>query len=362
MNKTFREVKKTLSHEHVDGVLLTNLINIRYLTGFTGTYASMLITKKKIFFFTDPRYLKFAKKILPKHIELINSATLRAAPVTWKNFLRDLKIKKLGFEAADLSYDRAKKLEKTIKPLKLIPIMNSIEQLRVIKREDELKNLIKAQRIAEKVLDFVKHLLIKKGITEKQIAWEIEKCGHEHGADAISFAPVVAFGNHSAIPHHQNTNRKFKKGEIVLIDMGMKYNGYCSDMTRVFFTAKPTSLEQKIYSLVLEVQEAAIRKIRPKMSGKKVDKIARNMIKKAGYEKNFSHSLGHGIGLEIHEAPNLSVHNEKPLPAGAVVTVEPGIYLEGQFGIRIEDMVILERKGAKNITKFPKTLSSAELL
>ena len=177
----------------------------------------------------------------------------------------------------------------------------------------------------------------------------------------ISFRPIVGFGANSAIPHHQNTDKKFKKGDVVLVDMGFIYGGYCSDMTRTFFTKKPSDLEAQIYNTVLKAQEAAIKHMKIGNTGGDCDKIARDIIAKAGYGKNFGHSLGHGIGLEVHESPNVGPNSKDKLVEHCVITSEPGIYLAGQFGVRIEDMIHVTKKGPVNLAKFPKKLEDVTI-
>ena len=343
---------KKLQHKlhKTDAYLITDPANIRYLANFSGTNGTLLLTRKKIFFFTDPRYTRVAKKVLPRGVEL-----LIASPFSEEltKLLKKLKVRTLWFEAHDVSFQKHKILKKIFPHLK--PGLHFVEQYRMIKTQEELQLIIRSQRINERTFRQVVKAL-KTGKTEKQVAWEIEKTGRELGADGISFEPIVGFGVSSGSPHHMNTNRKLRKGDMVLLDMGMEYRGYCSDMTRTMFTAKPTRLQEKIYNTVLEAQEAAIKKLKAGMKGSAADKISRDIITKAGYGPQFGHSLGHGIGLEVHELPNLSTIYTKPLPLNTVVTVEPGIYLENSFGVRIEDMVIIRRNKAENITKIPKKI------
>lgn len=347
-------IRQKILRKNLDAISITNLINIRYLTGFTGTSASLIIAKKKAWFCTDGRYLEYVKKILPKNFTLIDIQKISGEKR--EKFLLKNKIKRLGFESESVSVERYTSSKKLLRKIHLRPVKNLIEELRIIKTENEIKNIIHAQRIAEKVLNEIIKKYLKPAVTEKQIAWEIERLGHKFNADAISFSPIAGFGPNSAVPHHQNTDRKLKKGDIVLIDMGMKYKGYCSDMTRTFFTRAPTALEKKVYQIVLEAQEKGIQAMKSGMTGAEIDKIAREYIKKAGFKKNFTHSYGHGIGLEVHEAPTLSAKSKNTLSQNTIVTAEPGIYLEGKFGIRIEDMCLIEKSGAKNLTNFPKKL------
>jgi Xaa-Pro aminopeptidase len=350
--------------------LITNKYNIRYLTNFTGTNGIVLLTQKRTFFLTDPRYVRTAKKVIPANIELIVASKLLKE---LNNLIKNLRIKNLLFEANNITIERYKNLKKALPKIKLKPQTGFIEKIRIIKTAQEIKLIKKSQQINEKT--FCKAIkLLKPGKTEKQIAWEIQKVAHELKADDLAFPPIVAFGSNSGSPHHQNTNKKFQKGDIVLIDMGMKYKGYCSDMTRTLFTKTPTPIQQQIYQTVLEAQKSAIKEVKAGMTGAQTDAIARKIIKKAGFEKNFTHSLGHGVGLEVHEAPNISKENKKPIPVNSIITIEPGIYLEKSFGIRIEDMVLVKGKKSagcpdstevttrseasrrENLTKIPKNI------
>ncbi|MFA6992444.1 MAG: M24 family metallopeptidase, partial [Candidatus Gracilibacteria bacterium] len=192
---------------------------------------------------------------------------------------------------------------------------------------------------------------------EIEVVWKIKELGQKFGAEGVSFDPIVAFGKHTALPHHEPDFTKLKKGDIVMVDMGMKYKGYCSDMTRMIFTAKPTTKQKEIYNLVLKAQENALDKIRSGVSGKKADAFARKIIEKAGYGENYGHAGGHGVGLDIHESPSLSENYKKSIKENSVITIEPGIYLTGEFGIRIEDMAIVKKSGLKTLTRISKKLN-----
>ncbi|MBI4232764.1 aminopeptidase P family protein, partial [Candidatus Peregrinibacteria bacterium] len=197
---------------------------------------------------------------------------------------------------------------------------------------------------------------LSQPLYEIDLARKIKELGAEFGAEDVSFDPIVGFGKNSSIVHHNPGKTKLKKGDIVLIDMGMKYQGYCSDMTRMIFTAKPSQKQKEIYEIVLKAQMAALKGIRAGISCKKADQLARKIIEDAGYGEQYGHSGGHGIGLDIHEPPSLSKNFTGNLKENSIVTVEPGIYLPGEFGIRIEDMTLVRKKGNINLTKIPKTL------
>ncbi len=352
--------------------LITDKSNIRYLSNFTGSSGFMLLTDKKIYLFTDFRYIERAKKTIKKGVEIVNTTKLWKNPkelkANWQKILFKHKVKILGVEESDLTVGQYKKYKKISNrkdsKIKFVDISGEIQSKREIKNKKEIELITKSQNINEKVFMEIKKIIQNhveqksntKPLLESDIAWKIKEFGHKFGAEDVSFDPIVGFGKNSSIVHHSPGNTALKKGDIVLIDMGMKYQGFCSDMTRMIFTAKPSKKQAEIYNLVLKAQENAIKKIKAGISGKQADDFARDIIKTAGYGEKYGHSGGHGIGLEVHETPNLSENYKKPLKENSVVTVEPGIYLEGEFGVRIEDMVMVTKKGTKNLTKIPKTI------
>lgn len=348
--------------------LITDKSNIRYLSNFTGSSGFMLLTKGKSYLFTDFRYIERAKQTIKKNIEIVNTTKLWKNPKdlskNWQKILKKHKITVLGIEESNLTITQFKKFKKIgPKGLRFSNISGEIEKIREIKTEKEIKLIEKSQEINEKVFIEIKKIIQKwiesknrSRLREMDLAWTIKELGHKFGAEDVSFDPIIAFGTHSARPHHEPDNTTLKKGDIVLVDMGMKYKGFCSDMTRMVFTAKPTKKQQEIYNLVLKAQENAIKHIRAGVTGKKADSMARDIIKKAGYGDQYGHAGGHGIGLDIHETPSLSENYKKPLKANSVITVEPGIYLEGEFGVRIEDMILVTKTGNRNLTKIRKDI------
>jgi len=235
-----------------------------------------------------------------------------------------------------------------------------VHEIRAVKNKKELADIVKAQRISEKVLlDAVKYL--KTGITELQVANFIKKSFIKYGAPILSFPPIVAFGKSSADIHHEPNNTKLKKGDFVMFDIGTTVNHYCSDMTRTYFWGEPTARQKKIYQDVLKAQELAMSKVK---SGERrawiIDKTARDFIAKK-YKNNFKHGLGHGVGTVIHEWPNFKPKSEDIIPAGCVMTIEPGIYIKNLGGVRIEDMFLITKKGYKHLTNLPRDLKSAIL-
>jgi len=346
-------------------IFVTNKTSIKYLSEFEGTngfLATVRDKKGKIAkgaLFTDSRYHLIAKACLPKHIQLVDITGGLKIPL--QKFIKENKVQTLGVDARDVSkhmWDALKKIGGT--KVKTVDIENALDKDRIVKRKDELSYIIRAQEITDKILSELRKSL-RQGMSEKEISWKIQTMAHDFGADELSFPSIVGINEHSASPHHHPTDKKLKKGDLILIDMGVSFKGYCSDMTRVLFSRAPTPEQINIYELVLLAQETAIKGLRAGITGAAGDKLARDIIKKAGHGDNFGHSLGHGVGMDVHELPNLSSLNKEKLPVGAVVTVEPGVYLEGKFGVRLEDMVIVGEKKVINITKSPKALKDCSI-
>lgn len=308
------------------------------------------------FLFTDARYHLVAKASLKPGFKVIDITD--SFENAWKIFIKGYKIKDLGIEGNYVSVRRFKSLKKISKNVKITDVGDELDEKRISKKTHEIEIIKRAQNITDKVFATIKKWL-RTGQTENNIAWKIETLAHDFGAECVSFPPIIGINENSAAPHHHNTNKKLKHGDIILIDMGATYNGYCSDMTRVLFTKNPTGKQEKIYELVKSAQSAAIAKLRAGVMGKNIDAVARDVITKAGFGAYFGHSLGHGVGMDIHELPNLSKKYSGKIPAKSVVTVEPGIYLPGEFGVRLEDMVIIGDNGITNLTKTPKELKSA---
>ncbi len=330
--------------------LITHLTNVRYLIGFTGTAGFMVLTPKKNYFFTDFRYRGFAQQLEKNPIK--DPFEFIELDATGSEKLKKLLANKtVEFEAAHLSVAELQGWKKRFPTSKFVPTKETAELLRKIKKPDELFKLKKSQQINEATLKAVRKLL-KPGVTEQEIAWKIKVIGHDLGAEDISFEPIVGFGPHSAVPHHQNTTTKLKASDLVLIDMGMKFDGYCSDMTRTFLPRKYSSEQAAVYLKVLRAQTLAIAAIKPGITCSQLDKIARDSM--GSDAQFFGHSLGHGVGLDVHEAPNLSSRSKDILQENMVVTVEPGIYLDGKFGVRIEDCGRVTKTDYENFMKAEK--------
>lgn len=359
---------------HVDALLVTNSTNIRYLTGFVGSApnereAYVLLTRKQSFMFTNPLYLESAKNINPPaggHISNIKYEIVeisREHPVSKRlaAIVKKLKGTSLGFEENNLTVAEYTKLRKVLEGIQLTPTRDRIEKLRMIKRNTEVRNIRKAATITDACFAFILGYL-KPGVTETEIAWEIESYIRKNGA-ALAFSPIVAFNAHSSQPHYQGMGSGLKDPQgltpnsLVLLDFGARVGGYCSDMTRVVFIGKPKNEWRRAYQTVLAAQMKALDYLNttPKPSGATADRIARKVIKEAGFTP-YPHSLGHAVGLAIHEVPRLTIRKDTNLLPGMVVTVEPAVYMEGQYGIRIEDLVCLTQAGIDILTKSTKQL------
>lgn len=342
--------------DNVESVLITSDINRRYFTGMKSSAGTVLAFRNKAYLLIDFRYIEKARETV-KTAEVIETKELYKEISA---LLRQEGVKNLAIEAMDVTVSRLNVMKKHLKCVDIIEtdvLSNSINKLRMIKDEEEMEYIRKAQEIAESAFDDILGF-IKEGVTEREIALELDRLMLEKGAEGISFDTIALAGENTSMPHGVPSDKKVKKGEFVLMDFGAVYNGYHSDMTRTVCVGSPDEEMEKIYNIVLTAQEKAIAAAKAGISGKELDGIARRHICDAGYGEYFGHSLGHGVGLEIHEQPNAAPSYEKNLEKGTVITIEPGIYIAGKFGVRIEDFVILTENGCINLTKSAKNIIS----
>lgn len=347
-------IGKKIEEMNLDGIWITDPYNMRYLSGFTGGTGALYISRKRKVLFTDSRYTTQASSETDD-FEVIEVSGTNSYIVALNTLIEKDKVKVLGFEDQVMIYGEYKKYEELSKVKSWIPIGNSISELRRIKSERELELLAKAVEIGDKAYSYILDF-IKPGITETQIAVELEGFMKKNGATGISFDFIVASGVNSSMPHATPGHKKIEKGDFVTMDFGCVYEGYCSDMTRTIVIGKADKKQKEIYNIVLEAQLAALEVISAGLAGNEVDKVARDIITKAGYGECFGHGLGHGVGLFIHEEPRLSPLDPTILEANMVETVEPGIYIPGEYGVRIEDMVIVTKDGHRNLTHSSKKL------
>jgi Xaa-Pro aminopeptidase len=345
------KLRSRFSELGIDGMLITNSYNRRYMTGFTGTAGVALVAQTKAVFITDFRYVEQAAKQVQGY-EIIQHTGLIVDEVAKQ--AAALGIKKLGFEQDDLSYATYKAYEKAV-DAEFIPVSGVVEKLRLIKSDSEIKILKEAAEIADAAF---KHILdfIRPGVKEMDVANELEFFMRKNGATSSSFDIIVASGYRSALPHGVATDKVIEKGEFVTLDFGAYYKGYCSDITRTVAVGEVSDELKKIYQIVLEAQLRGMAGIKPGMTGREADALTRDYIKEQGYGEYFGHSTGHGLGMEVHEGPALSVRSDTVLEPGMVVTVEPGIYIAGLGGVRIEDDTVVTKDGNQSLTHSPKDL------
>jgi len=346
MNNRLRIIYQKLKKIKAGAFFITSAGNISYLTGLLSRDSFLVISEKTNYYLTDFRYTEEAKSLLKNRFRIMEVS--KPIPEVLGQICRKMRCKKLGYEEKSISAATFAKLKETLGAdrIELVPVEGVIETLRMIKRADELEKIRRATAITVEALKFAK-TLIKTGIKEIEVAAEIERFIRYKGARTSAFEIIVASGPNSSRPHHITSQRRIKPGETVLVDVGVDYNGYKSDLTRVFFSGRISSITRRIYGIVREAQNKAIKAIKPGVLIHKIDAAARQYITRKGYGGFFGHALGHGIGLEVHEAPQISSKETNTLKENMVFTVEPAIYLAGRFGIRVEDMVLVNRKGCE---------------
>ena len=334
----------------IDAALVTNELNVRYLGGVDYTDGFLLITRESAFLFADSRYIEVAKR------DAVDGFTVVLLDKRRTELIAEYapNAKTVGYEENTVTCAELSAYQKGLPDVEFVPMGAIVEELRNEKSDTEVECTAKAQRIAERAFE---HILgfISTDVTEKDVALELEYFMRKNGADGIAFDTIAASGKASSMPHAVPRSVKLEKGFLTM-DFGAKYNGYCSDMTRTVCIGQPTEEMKRVYETVLEAQKAALEFISEGKRCADADNVARSIIKSAGYGECFGHSLGHGVGLYIHERISLSPRSEGVLKKGNIVTVEPGIYLEGRFGVRIEDMVCVTENGNENLTKASKGL------
>lgn len=349
----YKRIHEILDNNEIDAVLISNGNNMRYISGFTGETGYLYISRKRHAVITDFRYT-YQAEAEAKGYEIITIDN-KGYEGAINDIIRTEAVGRLGFEAEDMLYSQYSSLKDKLEIKELVPIGNDITRLRRIKTPKELEYIRKAEEIGDKVFEEILGI-IRPGMTELEISARIEYLLKMHGGERTSFPAIVASGINSSMPHAVPTSKKVETGDFLTMDFGCVYNGYCSDMTRTIVIGKATDKQKEIYRLVLDAQLAALDFIKAGYKGREIDKIARDIIYNAGYEGCFGHGLGHGVGLFIHEEPRLSPLEEEVILSGMVETVEPGIYVRGFGGVRIEDLVAVTDEGCINFTKSDKQL------
>lgn len=338
------EPQALLEPLELDALYITRPENVRYLTGFPHPEdAQVLIVPEGAFLLTDPRYPEAERE------SQIPAKVLRREER--EALFQDLR-GRVGFEAEHLPYATLERLRE-LSPAEWVPTKGVIERLRLKKRPEEVARIRQAQALAEKALEHALGLL-KPGVEEWEVALEIEFFLRKAGAEGVAFPPIVASGARGALPHAGASEKRLEAGELVTLDLGAKVAGYHSDMTRTVALGKPPLEMRRVHQAVLSALEVALENLRPGRTGKEVDALAREELKRRGLDRYFVHSLGHGVGLAVHEGPSLSPYTEEVLEPGMVVTVEPGVYLPGVGGVRIEELVLLTEDGIELLSRFPR--------
>ena len=365
-NDRLQRLRAELNRHKLDALFVSSPetaspVNRRYLSAFTGTSAYLLITTAGAVIATDFRYYEQAAA-QAKGFRL--HKTVGAMDKWLPGLFEGLGGKRLAFEASHVSYQGYRTIRKLVQDLaeaarpKLVPTTNLVEGLRVIKDADEIGALQAAIDLGDAAFRHVAER-VEPGWTEQQVAWEIERYIREHGGEGVSFETLVGAGERGSMPHCAPTDRVLKQGEGVVIDMGVKLDGYMSDLTRTVFLGKPDDEFKRVYDIVLAAQQTAQELIEAGMTGEQAHMLAQKVIEEAGHGEHFGHGLGHGLGLQVHEAPRLGPNSNDVLSEGMVFTIEPGIYLTGWGGVRIEDVVVLEDGKARVMSHAPKMTTAA---
>lgn len=347
------KIRRAMREQGANAVLLTSEISRRYVTGFHSTAGVVYISEKHAVFFTDFRYIEAAKQQV-EGFEVREPGDGQSYSAVVNQLVAADHIKTIALEDDALTYQEYTRWQDKL-TAKVQPMRDMMEKLRMVKSEDELNHVIAAQRIAEtaflEVLDD-----IRPGVTEKQIAAKLTYRMLYYGAENMSFDPIVVSGANSSKPHGVPSEKPIAEGDFITMDFGCIVNGYCSDMTRTVAVGYATDEMAHVYDVVLRAQKAGIAAARPGVTGKEIDQAAREVIEQADFGPYFGHGFGHGVGLQIHEEPRLSTRGDKIMQDGVIVTAEPGIYLPGRFGVRIEDMLYLTGDSYRNLTEAPKEL------
>lgn len=346
------KLKKTL--EKNEAAIITDAKNRLYFTGFNSSAGIVVITKEQAFFLIDFRYFEKAKK----EVKGIEVHLLEKTFSQIREILKKFNIEKVLLETEALTVSDFKRYKKELEGFEINDendLSKNIKKLRMFKSEGEISNIEKAQAITDNAFSHILNY-IKAGKTEREIMLEMEFFMRGQGSLGIAFDSIVVSGKNSALPHGKPTDKKLENGDFLTMDFGAVIDGYCSDMTRTVAIGKIDDEQKRVYETVLKAQEAAIAAIKPNKKCRDIDKIARDIIENKGYKNCFGHGLGHSLGLDVHESPAFNTRDETLLQSGMIMTVEPGIYLENKFGVRIEDMVLVTDEGCRNLTKSSKEL------
>jgi len=349
-----RRLRQRLAELEIGAIFVSQPENRRYLSGFDGSAGYLLITEKDAVIATDFRYVEQVKQQSPNYRLFQISGDME----NWfAELVADLGSQKLGFESENISLAMYRQMGDIMKglesPPKLVPLEGLVEALRAVKEAEEIEVITQAASISDQAFQHVEKN-IKVGMSEKEVAWELEKFMREHGSQSVPFDIIVASGPNAALPHARPSERIIQQGEPVLTDFGARVNSYASDLTRTICLGQPDAEFKRVYDIALGAQLAAIELIKEGMTGEQADNLARIIINEAGYAEAFGHALGHGVGLAAHESPRLGPGSDEKLVSGMVFTIEPGIYLPGWGGVRIEDLVVMDNGKIRVLSKARK--------
>lgn len=348
------QIADKLSQYDLDAMLIVSEPGERYAVGFQGE-GYVLVTREGSQYSTDGRYIEAAQKQVTG-AEVVLTSRERSHLALARDFLAARGLKRVGFESAAVSVAQHRRWQESFpKGCELIPAQELLDGLRASKDREELAAMVRAQKITDAAFGEILNY-IRPGLTEQEVAARLVYELLRRGARKVSFDPIVAAGANGSMPHAVPGETVIQKGMFVTMDFGCVYDGYCSDMTRTVAVGQPTQEMERVYETVLAAQKAGVAAARAGMPGRELDAAARKVIEEAGYGDYFTHSFGHSLGLEIHESPNASPSETRPLPVGTVISAEPGIYLPGRFGVRIEDVLVLEEGGCRDIAQSPKNL------
>jgi Xaa-Pro aminopeptidase len=352
------QTRSILVEQALDGILILHPANRFYLSGYTGedhppeeSAGILLVTRDRALLFASPNNVEWAQSESPA-FDVVGWQ--RPWERTVADHIKTLGCRRVGFEGRATTYATVSALTEALdSAADLVPVGNLVTDLRLVKDSAEILTIERAIQLTDEVFSDVVSG-IAPGLTEREIAWRIERAFRDRGADGAAFPTIVASGPHAARPHHRTSDRSIRPGEPIIIDMGARLGGYNADLTRTVWIGEPDERLQAVYNVVGNAQAAALSVIRAGITGADADRAARSVLEAAGYSDNIVHSLGHGLGIQVHEAPSASPTADEPLQAGAVLTVEPGLYFSGWGGVRIEDVVVIEHGGCRNLTTAPK--------
>lgn len=359
MQDRIRQLRELFASANIDGLLVTGSTNRRYMSGFTGSAGMLLITEDEALLLTDFRYIEQVKQEAPAFTLVQYEQPYK----TLNDRLMRYQGRRIGFESDRVTVDQLAQMKHgasgddgAAADVEWVPVKGLVEQLRGAKSDEELALMQTAIDIADRAFDYILGVM-RPGVTEREVAWKLEVFMREQGAESLSFSLIVASGPNGALPHARPSDKPLAAGEFVTLDFGCTWKGYSSDMTRTVFIGDPSEDDRALYDLVLRAQEAGVRAVKPGVVAKDVDAVARTIIAEAGYGAYFGHGLGHGIGMDVHEEiPRLSKQGQVVLAPRMVASVEPGVYLPGRGGIRIEDLVVVTEDGCRILTNSPKQL------